>query len=711
MSSINANLSDDIITKNVFSAWMPHGVAPNQQNYAYTIVPGISSIDALEEYNPNVIQILENSAKIQAVQHTELDMLQIVFYQKGSFNNQGISITVDQPTVLIVKDISTEQVTIIASDPTQTQEYLSIDYASASIQPSRRITLNLPIRSSAGSSIKAFLNNYSPLSIEAQSPIETLEILPLADSWVRSHNYDNYGRSSYLKVGGKTTDIHKAYLKFSLKGIHQSIKKATLRLYNQNDNVSGTWNLQIANHHAWTEGTGNETENTSDGITWHNAPDTKGMVDSFTKRISKGYVDFDLTSLTQYLDQDSVLSLQLSANSTLPISIASKENPLSTTRPRLIIHTSPQNKATEAQRIPILEDTFVRGGNYSNDKYGSAKTLIIKKDALPAYEREIFVKVDFSTITYHVNAVTLKFHVGYAGTTIHQTKWELYSVNNSDWSQKTLSWNTKPLSEFYVGSVYGCSSGGYIEFDLTEYYHYISRQQSNTRANSFVHSFKIVSTVASSDGYATFSSLEATDTDLRPVLITYVEEDKTPLPVQFISIKGNRLTDGSVHLEWRTTNEINHYQFEVERSIDGNIFQHIGTVKNATSTAGHETIYQFEDREFAKYYPEVLYYRLKQIDLSGEWQHSPIIAVEAQSVINLSLWPNPTTGVITVDLPTSPSSPITLQLVNSVGSVVKHYQLHSKSTKIGVKDLHKGLYLGKFFLPSGRVETRKILFQ
>jgi hypothetical protein len=56
------------------------------------------------------------------------------------------------------------------------------------------------------------------------------------------------------------------------------------------------------------------------------------------------------------------------------------------------------------------------------------------------------------------------------------------------------------------------------------------------------------------------------------------------VPVEFLSFDAKRVNE-KVNLTWVTASEINNSHFEVERSVDNNRFEQIGTVKgNAHAT-------------------------------------------------------------------------------------------------------------------------------
>ena len=82
---------------------------------------------------------------------------------------------------------------------------------------------------------------------------------------------------------------------------------------------------------------------------------------------------------------------------------------------------------------------------------------------------------------------------------------------------------------------------------------------------------------------------------------------------------------------------------KIERSIDGRNFVAIGTVK-ANNTAGTNS-YNFVDAVIAA---EIVYYRLKSINIDGSYKYSKTAVVNIKLKDRLSIYPNPSTSTITI---------------------------------------------------------------
>jgi chondroitin AC lyase len=127
---INANRSKNEIKGRVFKLWFNHGVDPVNQTYAYIVKPGVSE-NEMNKVSP--IQIIANTPAMQAVAHTDLQMVQVVFYEAGVLIAAGCTITVDQPCVLLVEAIGSKSPTVFVSDPTQKLTALRISLNSVPV--------------------------------------------------------------------------------------------------------------------------------------------------------------------------------------------------------------------------------------------------------------------------------------------------------------------------------------------------------------------------------------------------------------------------------------------------------------------------------------------------------------------------------------------------------------------------------------------------
>jgi hypothetical protein len=113
------------------------------------------------------------------------------------------------------------------------------------------------------------------------------------------------------------------------------------------------------------------------------------------------------------------------------------------------------------------------------------------------------------------------------------------------------------------------------------------------------------------------------------------------LPVEFINVKAVYNQDGSVTVSWHTVSEVNNSYFAVMRSGDGINFTSIAVVEGQGESNSVKS-YSFVDY---MPYPEITYYKIKQVDRDGSAGYSPVVAAEASGE-GWIIYPNPATDRI-----------------------------------------------------------------
>ncbi|MEJ7740869.1 MAG: polysaccharide lyase family 8 super-sandwich domain-containing protein [Chitinophagaceae bacterium] len=120
--------TEDAVEEDVFSLWLDHGTRPRNKGYAYIVVPGTGA-SAMDRYNKTGdIIILANTPEIQAVKHKRLHNIQIVFYKAGKMKiSNSLSITAEQPCMVMVKTNGKAIVRMAVSDPTHKLNALNFE--------------------------------------------------------------------------------------------------------------------------------------------------------------------------------------------------------------------------------------------------------------------------------------------------------------------------------------------------------------------------------------------------------------------------------------------------------------------------------------------------------------------------------------------------------------------------------------------------------
>ncbi len=187
------------------------------------------------------------------------------------------------------------------------------------------------------------------------------------------------------------------------------------------------------------------------------------------------------------------------------------------------------------------------------------------------------------------------------------------------------------------------------------------------------------------------------------------------LPVELTSFTAHA-QDQTVILNWVTATEINNRGFEIQRKVVEGDFATVGFIKGeGTTTNQKEYSYADKNIEDGKYF-----YRLKQLDFSGEYEYSKTIEVDVRSLYNFTLeqnYPNPFNPSTTIQFQIPKSSFVNLKVYDVLGNEIAtlvneeksagNYELEFKPS-VGSLQLASGMYL--YRLQSGSfVETKKMI--
>ena len=107
------------VKKEVFKAWLNHGKKPENASYQYIVVPATNETELLKRPDRQ-IKVLSNSTDLQAVQHTGLNICEMVFYQAGQVQiAKDLTIGIDGPGLVMAKTDGSRLTSISVSDPSR----------------------------------------------------------------------------------------------------------------------------------------------------------------------------------------------------------------------------------------------------------------------------------------------------------------------------------------------------------------------------------------------------------------------------------------------------------------------------------------------------------------------------------------------------------------------------------------------------------------
>jgi hypothetical protein len=164
------------------------------------------------------------------------------------------------------------------------------------------------------------------------------------------------------------------------------------------------------------------------------------------------------------------------------------------------------------------------------------------------------------------------------------------------------------------------------------------------------------------------------------------------LPVEFHNFNLKKAGDNAVLVQWFTVSEKNSSYFTIQRSLDGQTWQNISSVKAAGNSSSLLS-YEFTDYDLeAAHY----YYRIEETDNDGKKMYSEARTIVLAGAPLLSLYPNPAHDYVKAEV--TGASEYTLELYDLNGIVhytKEHTNLSEQNNTIDTKDLAAGIYFVK----------------
>jgi hypothetical protein len=167
-----------------------------------------------------------------------------------------------------------------------------------------------------------------------------------------------------------------------------------------------------------------------------------------------------------------------------------------------------------------------------------------------------------------------------------------------------------------------------------------------------------------------------------------LKKDLVVTPVKLISFTA-ALQNNIVLLHWVTENELNNKYFDIERGINGTDFVSIGRTGASTATAGRKE-YSFTDQQPLS---GINYYRLKQVDIDGRFEYSPVAKATIDGQENfMTIYPNPVKDLFQIGF--NKINPIVqVSIIDTQGRQLISRQISNQSLlQLPVQNLAPGIY-------------------
>jgi hypothetical protein len=179
------------------------------------------------------------------------------------------------------------------------------------------------------------------------------------------------------------------------------------------------------------------------------------------------------------------------------------------------------------------------------------------------------------------------------------------------------------------------------------------------------------------------------------------------LPVELVSFEA-KPNKSYIDILWSTSSETNTSYFIIERTINGQDFTAIDTLKAAGNSA-RLISYQVKDLNPAE---GNNYYRLTEVDIDGKVTSGELIAARfSRTFHGLSVIPNPAQSEIGVNFESSKNMPVTVYVIDTKGIVVltkKALSLYDGLNEVpfNISVLPAGIYSVQLRTPSESQNTR-----
>ena len=192
------------------------------------------------------------------------------------------------------------------------------------------------------------------------------------------------------------------------------------------------------------------------------------------------------------------------------------------------------------------------------------------------------------------------------------------------------------------------------------------------------------------------------------------------LPIRLFDFNAKKINEQIVQLDWTIAKDNNADKFEIEKSVDGISFKSIGTVK-VNEHSFVKTNYSFRDNITTMSNQDILFYRVKEVDLNGQFVYSTIKAIlwKNKKTDFVKIFPNPSNGVYKILLGVGNNISNDLQtditVTDGAGKQIYHFGDKLPSNIIFNLDLRKmsvskGVYMLNVSIGNYKMSERLLVF-
>ncbi|MDX2045415.1 MAG: T9SS type A sorting domain-containing protein [Chitinophagaceae bacterium] len=265
-------------------------------------------------------------------------------------------------------------------------------------------------------------------------------------------------------------------------------------------------------------------------------------------------------------------------------------------------------------------------------------------------------------------------------------------------------------SALKIGAASTRSVGSLIGFDGIFIYGYGSAENSGTIQDRFIK-------MSASTGEITelAQSIAVSQSDGCQFSGTITRQLSLPVKMSYFSAMRNK---NGVSLYWKTETETNNNYFEIQRSEDGAEFKPIALMF-AKEDAANGASYQYNDYSLGNINGNMVWYRLKQVDIDGKFTYTALKKVNLNDNakgVKMQLSPNPFQGPVQLRFESDKKKAIDLRIYNTAGQVMYTSRIDAKQGLNAVQvneasRLMRGMYMIELWAEGELMDQQKIVKQ
>jgi hypothetical protein len=170
-----------------------------------------------------------------------------------------------------------------------------------------------------------------------------------------------------------------------------------------------------------------------------------------------------------------------------------------------------------------------------------------------------------------------------------------------------------------------------------------------------------------------------------------------PLPARGLTASAN-LNNNTATIKWFTLSEQNTSYFVVERKYGNTDFTATGNQVRAAGNSDSKSDYQMPDNIGNLMQNEIIYYRIKLVDLDGKVTYSNTVIIRLSKKPGVTIWPNPFQSSLTISITTEKETIVDIKLIDINGKLIRNFsqKVAKGISQIAVQDLAQlpgGVYL------------------